>query len=58
MTNNDDIKQFLKKFYNDDTKKILKGSLIMLPKQFKSSAMMILKSLKRFLNDGTKKVPK
>ena len=58
MTNNDDIKQFLKQFHNDDTKKILKGSLIMLPKQFKSSAMMILKSLKRFLNDGTKKVPK
>ena len=47
MTNNDDIKQFLKKFHNDDIKKILKGSLIMLPKQFK-----------KFCNDDTKKFKK
>ena len=42
VTNNDHIKQFFKKFDNDDTKK---GFL-----------MMILKSLERFLNNGTKTV--
>ena len=47
MTNIDDIKQLLKKFHNDDTKKFLKVSLIMLPKQFK-----------KFCNDDTKKFNK
>ena len=32
MTNNDDIKQFKKKFHNDDTKK---GSLMMILKRSK-----------------------
>ena len=32
MTNNDDIKQFFKKFHNNDTKK---GSLVMILKKFK-----------------------
>ena len=32
MTNNDDIKQFFRRFCNDDTKK---GLLMMVPKQFK-----------------------
>ena len=32
MTNNDDIKQFFRRFCNDDTKK---GFLMMVPKQFK-----------------------
>ena len=44
MTNNDDIKQFFKKFYNDDTKK-----------RFLNDDA---KSLKRFPNDNTKKVLK
>ena len=60
MTNNDYIKHFFKKFHNDDTKKVWKGSLIMAPNAFhnkgikivlKGSTMMVLKSLKRFLND-------
>ena len=32
MTNNDDVKQFFKTFYNYDTEK---GFLMMVPKQFK-----------------------
>ena len=32
MTNNDDIKQFFKKFHNNDTKK---GSLVTILKKFK-----------------------
>ena len=61
----DDNTKILKSFLNDDTKKVFKGSLIMVPKKFhnncikavlKSSTMMISKSLKRFLNDGIEKV--
>ena len=56
----------LKRFLNDEIKKVYKGSLIMVPKKshnnhiettLKDSTMMVLKGLERFLNDGTKNVP-
>ena len=40
MANNDDIKQFLIKFHNDDTKK---GSLMMILKDEKGSLIMVSK---------------
>ena len=48
MANNDDIKQFLIKFHNDDTKK---GSLMMILKDEKGSLIMVSKE---FHNNGIK----
>ena len=42
MTNNHDIRQFFKKFHNDDTEK---GSLMMILKIQNGSLMMILKMM-------------
>ena len=50
MANNDDIKQFLIKFHNDDTKKVSlmmilkdeKGSLIMVSKEFHNNDIKTL----------------
>ena len=56
MANNDDIKQFLKKFPNDDTKK---GSLMMiLQKIQKGCLIMVPKQFKKFRNDDDKNFKK
>ena len=51
MTYTDDMKVFLFKFHNDDTKK---GTLTMILKQL----IMVPKQFKKFCNDDTKKFKK